>query len=187
MKLICLFTCLLVLPIASFGQKGTPELPIIDGKIVYTEVVNIDSTKTKNELYSKAREWFAKTYNSSIKVIQMDDKEDCKIIGKALFQVYHKAMKKDYPSGNINYTISIFAKDGRYKYEITGLYHTGSGNTPGYGACEGMINTKMKTMGISYQKTFNYYLWQMDDYVKDIIVNLKASMINITEQQDDNW
>ena len=187
MKII-LVVILIVYSLVALGQKGTPELPFVDGKIMYTGVVDVDSTKTKSELYSSVREWFAKTYNSSTKVIQMDDKENGKIIGKALFQVYHKAMKKDHPSGYINYTISVFVKDGKYKYEVTNFYHTGNGgNISDFGDCENMINTKMKTMGVSYQKTFDYYLWQMDDYVKNIITDLKSNIMTTTKVQEDNW
>jgi len=178
-----------------FAQKETPNLPIDSEtkKINYSEVVFLDSSITKQELFSRAREWFAKAYKSSLNVVQMEDKESGKIIGKALMQVYHKALGANYPSGYINYTISIYLKDGRYKYEITNFYHsgeyTGSGNKiPDYGACEEMINTTKKTMGISYQKTFNYYLFQMDRDIKVLISDLKSSMIkNVVATNKDNW
>lgn len=90
-----------------FAQKETPKLPIDPEtqKITYSEVVIVDSLSTKDELFSLAREWFAKAYNSSTNVLQLEDKENGKIVGKALMQVYYKSMGMTSPSGYINYTI----------------------------------------------------------------------------------
>ncbi len=181
-----------------FGQKETPKLPISsNGNIIYSEVVYVDSIINKQILFSNAREWFAKTYKSSTDVIQMEDKESGKIVGKALMLVYHKAFGSNYPSGYINYTISLYIKDGRYKYEITNFYHTGqyvsAGGTaygsviPDYGSCDKMINTTDKVMGMSYQKTYNYYLYQMDNNIKDLILNLKENMKVSTNIKKDEW
>lgn len=177
-----------------FGQKETPKLPIdsLTGKITYTEVVFVDSLSNKLELYSRAREWFAKAYKSSTNVIQLEDKESGKIVGKALMQVYQKVYGTDYPSGYINYTISIYIKDGRYKYEITDFHHTGQlttggGRIPDYGFCEKMINTTDKTFGISHQKAYNYYLYVMDNNTKDLITDLKSAMNTKTTITKDDW
>ena len=162
----------------------SPELPLENGKIIYTEVVEVES-KSKDDLYTSAREWFAKSYNSANNVIQMDDKESGKIVGKALMPVYHKAFGSDYDSGNIHYTISIYLKDGRYKYEVSDFYHTGTvAGVPDYGNCEKMINTEKK----AYRKAFNYYLLQMDDNSKAMVHGLKESMLTkATSTGDEDW
>ena len=191
-----LFSLLTLLSVSSvFGQKETPKLPIDSStsKITYSEVIHVDSLANKQELFSRAREWFAKAYKSSTNVIQMEDKESGKIVGKALMQVYHKALGTEYQGGYINYTISIYMKDGRYKYEVTDFHHTGQlvsgGNRiPDYGACEKMINTTDKSMGVSYQKIYNYYLSQMDNNIKDLISGLKAAMsTKTTNTKKDDW
>lgn len=198
MKHLTLTTAILLMTFGLFGQKQkdvTPTLPFDDDtkRITYSEVITVDSSTTKNELYSRGREWFAKAYKSSTDVLQMDDKESGKIVGKALMQVYHKALGSNYKSGYINYTISLYLKEGRYKYEITNFHHTGQyvgdGNSiPDYGACEDMINTTKKTMGVSYQKTFNYYLVQVDQNIKDLISDLKVTMSRKTEEKKkDDW
>lgn len=198
MKTFNFTTVFLLMTICLFGQKQkdvTPTFPFDDEtkRISYAEVVLVDSSISKNELYSRGREWFAKAYKSSTDVIQMDDKESGKIVGKALMQVYHKALGGNYKSGYINYTISLYFKDGRYKYEVTNFHHTGQyvgdGNSiSDYGPCEDMINTTKKTMGISYQKTFNYYLSQMDENVKGLIADLKATMgKKAEEKKKDDW
>jgi hypothetical protein len=193
MKTKYLIGFLLLASIHAFGQKETPKLPIDEDtkRITYSDVIMVDSSVTKNELFSRAREWFAKTYNSSTDVVQMEDKENGKLVGKALTQVYHKAMGSNYPSGHINYTISLYFKDGRYKYEITNFHHTGQlvsgGRIPDYGVCEDMINTTHKTMGFSNQKTYNYYLTQLDENITTLIVSLKNTMNVKVSSKKDDW
>lgn len=194
MKFTLTFLASLLLTLTTVAQKETPDLPIdADTKLItYTAVESVDTTIGKLELYSRAREWFAKAYKSSQNVIQMDDKESGKIVGKALMQVYHKALGSNYPSGYINYTISIYFKDGRYKYEISNFYHTGQLVSGGnriedFGPCEEMINTKKKTWGVSYQKTFNYYLSQLDTNIKLLILDLKESMNKVADSKKNDW
>jgi hypothetical protein len=147
--------------------------------ITYTGIVQANGTQS--ELYSRAREWFAKTYNSAQSVIQMDNNSE--IVGKALMQVYDKGK-----CGFINYTISVFFKDGKYKYEITNLYHTGeqrpptyigsqyvaSQPVPDYGNCESMLHGKNKMWQRFYDKLLN----QMDNNIKSLITSLKEAMNN---------
>lgn len=86
------------------------------GLVTFTGVVRVDSTLSKAELYSRAREWFARTYNDADKVLSMDDRASGKLLGKAFQNI------KIYSSyEKMHYQISVFVKDGRYKYEITNL------------------------------------------------------------------
>jgi hypothetical protein len=65
---------------------------------------------------------------------------------------------------------------------------SGGNRIPDYGICEKMINTTDKTMGMSYQKTYNYYLYQMDNNIKDLISDLKAAMTTkATNTKKDEW
>lgn len=184
---------------AVFGKDKMPEFPVDSStnKISYTDVVSVDSLVKKQELFSKVREWFAKTYNSSTNVIQMEDKENGKIVGKALIQIYKKTAITNYEWGAIHYTISIYIKDGRYKYVITDFYHTGqytsSGgiglNIPNYGVCEGMINYKPTFWDpINIKKTLNSMLIQMDSNVNNLIQDLKLFMSKKSfDQNSGNW
>jgi hypothetical protein len=185
----CILLCVTTffLTSSAFGQNETPNLPIdsITAKIVYSEVIHVDSLTKKQELFSRAREWFAKAYKSSTSVIQMEDKESGKIVGKALMQVYYKNRQNGY----INYTISIQVKDGRYKYEVTDFYHTGQGSSiPDYGLCEKMINSSDKYFGVSMQKNYNSCLFELDKNIKDLISDLKSAMATKPQNiANDKW
>jgi hypothetical protein len=91
-------------------------------KAYYTAVVKVDSS-TKAELYTKARSWFAKTYNSSKSVIQMDDKDAGEIVGRGAAEAYINAGLGVKLKMWVQYTLAVFMKDGKYKYEynVTGM------------------------------------------------------------------
>jgi hypothetical protein len=152
-----------------------PNLPIDmeTNTITYTEVVVLDTTLKKDELYSRAREWFAKTYKSANSVIQMDDKEEGKIVGRASIPVNFKGGS----AGSISYSISVYIKNGKYKYEFTNFQHQGDGNKiPDFGSCTEMLNTTDKVLGISYQKSYNNYLNQMHTEIIETISSLKSTL-----------
>lgn len=178
------------------AQKDTPNLPIdsLTKKITYSEVVFVDSNINKQELFSRAREWFAKVYKSSTNVIQMEDKENGKIVGKALMQVYCKSLGADRKCGFVNYTISFYLKDGRYKFEITDFYHSGQQVSidniiPDYGPCEYWIDDKRKYPMMSQkgvQKISNYFLKQIDSNINYLIIDFKQAM-KTKSSGNDNW
>lgn len=56
------------------------------GEITYSEIIKVDSVKSQ-ELYIRAKVWFVHSFVSAKNVIQLDDKESGKIIGKGLFDV----------------------------------------------------------------------------------------------------
>lgn len=104
---------ILLLPLFSFAQE-------------YSEVVEVPG-KTADKLYTIAREWFAETFNSANKVLQMDDSVAGKLIGKGSTHV-----SQSYVSGGMikipmtidwypNFTIKVSVKDGKYKCDITDI------------------------------------------------------------------
>lgn len=103
--------------IAAFSQKPLPE---IEGKVVYTEVVNVDSASA-GVLYQRAKLFFAKMYNSSKDVVQVDDKENGLIVGKGFFSLTFEGVISSWQA-EVDHTISVRVKEGKYKYEFTDLY-----------------------------------------------------------------
>ena len=101
------------------------EFPINEktGKVSYEGVVKVEGASA-TDLYIKANEWFAMAFNSANNVIQMQDKDAGKIIGKGLFKV----AKSGYPNGVFDFTIMFTAKEGRYKYVITDISHDKRGS-----------------------------------------------------------
>jgi hypothetical protein len=117
--LFIILGCLIETPI--YSQDIFP-IDKETGEIVYSGVVNVDSTNSK-ELYVRAHEWFANTFKSAKDVIQLDDKEAGKIVGKGF---YDAGIPKSYGGiihspliGSVNFTVEIQTKDGKYKYVFT--------------------------------------------------------------------
>jgi ribosomal protein L15 len=91
--------------------------------ITYSEVVEVPTT-SKSELYVRASTWFSRTFKSAKAVIQLEDKEAGKLIGKGNIPVVIKVPiigKTD--AGAVAATITVICKDGKYKYIIDNLSH----------------------------------------------------------------
>lgn len=100
----------------------TPELlniPIKDGEIFYEEIA--EANGTQRQLYMRARKWFVDHFHNANSVLQLDDKEDGKLMGKA-FHVY------DFESGvstskvSIYFTLNIDVRDDRYRIQFYDMY-----------------------------------------------------------------
>lgn len=89
----------------------------------FSEVINVENVSQK-EFFGRAKVWLAKSYKSSKDVIQTSDAETGQIIGKALYEFKPKSfMGSEAVKGAIAYTISIYCKDGKYKYVIEDFRH----------------------------------------------------------------
>lgn len=161
--------------------------------IIYTDVIQVDSV-TKDELYNRAKLWFATTYNSANDVLQIDDKAEGQIVGKAIVMYNPTILSaSNQTKGPIKYTIKLFLKEGRYKYELSDFIHDPYGNQ--YGKISmGTITTDeicpnpTRTM----TKRWNNDVWeeiknQIEKNINSIIESLKQAMITPTESKNDNW
>ncbi len=111
---------LLIIPSGIFAQ-GFTSAPVdtTTGKINFTEVVKEDSLN-QEQLYSNAKEWFAKTFNSANDVLQMDDKSSGKLIGKGLSMITIPMGITNVPE-KMWFTVIIEVKNGRYRYSFTDI------------------------------------------------------------------
>ena len=158
------------------------------GKITFTKVVQVDSA-SKSVLYNRAMEWFAKTYNSSKDVLQIEDKEAGKLYGKALLSVYVTQIDRTN-WGSVHYEISITVKDNRYKYTITNLYHEGNRAAKGTsaGASGGNLENEKPECGwIMNKKCWSVIKQQTYDYMIEITSSLKDSMSKPNASTKENW
>jgi len=117
----------LISPDAPFAAvkllDGTP-LPFDEQthRISYQGVVEVPDV-TKDQLYVRANEWVAKAYRSANNVIQMQDKEAGRLVAKGLIRVSLRVLGMDADAGVIRHTLTIYVKEGRYKYVLSDLSH----------------------------------------------------------------
>jgi len=182
-KHLFLLSALTLLSITTlFGQE----------KLTYSEVVQTDSI-SQNELYNRAKLWFATTYNSANDVLQMDNKEEGQLIGKAILKYNPNVLSgSEQTKGNINYTIKIFVKNGRYKYEITDFIHDPYGNQYGkysmgvITTSEECPNPKPMAKGWS-DKVWKDIKSQIETNMNSLIPSMKQGMKKKTETKKSDW
>lgn len=88
-------------------------------KATYTSVVSVDSADA-SQLFSRAQGYIARTFVSANDVVQSKDEVGKTIIGKGNFSLPNKGLSQ---MGWVNFTITIQAKDGRYKLILTDFSH----------------------------------------------------------------
>lgn len=169
----------------SYSQKNkkeeivAPEMPInTDTKLItYQEVV--PATGTAKEIKEKALKWFHSYYKNSANLLK--ENTDNKFIGHPRFKVLNQKDKKGVATmaGTIIYDITVSFKDGKYRYEITNIFKKASTKYP----IEKWMNKDIST----YSTAYDYYLLQVDDYMKDVIKSLKEYMATNHEKKSDDW
>jgi hypothetical protein len=175
-----LLLILLCLPMFGFGQG----FPISEktGKVTYEGVVKVEGASASG-LYVQANEWFAKSFRSANSVIQMQDKEEGKIIGKGSIEAYFKEWAT---VGVWNFTLSFECREGRYRYVLTDISHdkigsklTGSG---------GLIGNEKPACGTFH---FSKKSWNKlkSNASKDLIKSIDGLLQYMSEanNKDDDW
>ena len=190
-----LLVILLCIPMIGFGQIQyndtlyKMELPLNQESnlIEFDEVVKVVGV-SKSELYSRAREWFAIKFNSANSVIQMDDKDSGKIIGKGLSDIIILFMGSKTKE-MLHYTISLYIKEGRYRIKMTNFYFqvypdSGVDNISKMTAESTIIDMLYNRRGKPYKanKTRKEQLLMKSSH---IIADFERSMKNTTKDEDD--
>jgi hypothetical protein len=168
-KVVTMTFCLIFSLFANKAEVMMKSLPkdSTTGMISYQEIVRVDSSVTKDVLYASAKDWFANAFRSAKDVIQMEDKENAKLIGKGNLTVSIPMVGPDY--SRVDFTVTIQAKDGRYKYTVTNFVSF-------YGNLE---DTKAhKWVPAMYQK--------VNEQVIALLESLKSKMVRKTAQEE-NW
>lgn len=149
--------------------------------ITYEGVVELKGIAA-SDLYQRMNSWFHAYYKNPTEVIRENDSVKFSITGKPRFRIQNPADKKGLKTegGHIQYTITVAARDGRYKYEITEF----NWKQPSYYAVERWLDTK----ATSYQPAYNDYLQQLDKTALEVIASLKEAMSHEKVVKDkDTW
>ncbi len=171
---------------AAFAQKAPefiePEMPVDkDSKLItYSAVVEV-SGMGKAELYDRLLAWFNTFYKNPGDVIRERDVTNGRITGKARFKISNAPDKTGLKTdaGLVMYTITATVKDGRFKYVITDL----NWKQPSYYPIERWMDKTSKM----YSKSFDYYLFETDEYVTETIKKLEDAMKTAPKKKADEW
>lgn len=180
---------LMFIPSMLYSQQNTihPEfrdhLGLRDELIYYQEVVPAEGL-SKNDIFVRMNEWFVRTFNSPKNVIQMQDKEAGKLMGKYSFT---------YKSGKgmfsvlyyIDCILSFEAREGRYRLEASNFTQSVSFmNATNTGPLEVMFSDR-EISAKEIERIIEYA-----DYISNevyAIFDSAKSKINISSSEDNNW
>ena len=112
-----LFALIAVMLLTACSTLSNPPAGTNDGMgSTLSEVVNVDGT-TKDQLYAKARQWFATAFKSSKDAIQLEDARNGKIIAQGA--IWYEAPAFDPGTAYSDYfrfTLTVEVKDNRIRY-----------------------------------------------------------------------
>ncbi len=172
----------------SHAQKTLPITPFpismdtITKLITFQGVIEVPGVK-KEELYSRINDWFHAYYKNPADVIRENDSVKLVITGKPRLRLLSPPNKEGVKIGGNNlaqYTITVAARDGRFKYELTNFNWI----QPSYYACERWLDTK----ATSYLPIYNDYLQQVDSNAQKEIISLKNAVMKAKSSLDkDKW
>ena len=136
------------------------NMPFKDGKLMYEGVIE-QPGKSKIDLYNNAKQWFVDYFKSSKDIIQSEDKEQGRIVGKGVILVYANPKFEPY---KVDVTVQVDSKENKYRYRFYNFSFTQKiisldGSNPEYNSFTpeelvGVLNgyMKIKMMNKKYAK-----------------------------------
>lgn len=150
----------------------------------FTEIINVDSNISKDILYTNARLWFMNTFKDSKSVLEVDDRVNYTIAGKGNFNYEPRVFSgSEGTRGYISFSVYIFIKNGKYKYEITNFYHNSSSLRNSFPL--GLITDDKEYTGKKHSLVGNGWYNRVNNDIKEqinlqmenIISDLKKNML----------
>ncbi len=167
-KKASIFLSILIVPLIGFSQTSANVIDAFTFKLV-------DSTQdTKANLYTRARQFIALEFSSAKEVIQMDDKESGKIIGKGIFLTTQKLALGIPKQSIVRFTVTIDVKDNKYRCIINDVYHDGFSEDPD-GAIGGDLYKEKPDHGL-YKKWWGRLKTDVSKEANDFLIRFDKAM-----------
>jgi Domain of unknown function (DUF4468) with TBP-like fold len=181
-----LFLCVLLLPVITNAASCTDyakelgvQIDPTSSNVVYQEVVTIEGA-TAADIYSRAKAAIAVSYKSAQDVVQLDDGEAKRIIAKGTFDASGAMMTS---SRFIRHTLTIEAKDGRYRISLSDLVSEflGSQFAP--------PSSQPVEKVLEYSSCFGNkgFVKAIHEGALEVFSTVKAEMSKASTAGDDNW
>jgi hypothetical protein len=127
------------------APSPTPAAPSPESAAFeFSEVVPVEGAM-KDQLYSAGLAWFGDAFRSAKAVLDVQDKDAGRLVGKPSFAYTPKVFVGSARiKGAMRYTVTVEVKEGKYRYTIDGFTHN---RTPGPGGAPssfGLLTTAAK-------------------------------------------
>lgn len=186
-KLLAILAVISPLFALSQDQEAPAKLPMNEeGKVQYTEVIPMEGL-TKDQLFTAARDWFMSYYKDQAEDIYYNDRYEGKMAGNFNMFMEVKMTSKMANAGVFNYDIQLFVKDGKYKYNVTNLYHESYKSRLG---TAGAVENEVPECGVlnMQQRYWDDLKMQAAMAFPKIVEDLKKGMEKAKEQNpEDDW
>lgn len=140
------------------GTKASPEM------MTFEKIIDIPG-KEKNELYINANSWFVENFNSAESVIEFQDKESGKIMGKYVY-TYNEGMYYH----TVRQVISIDLKDEKVRITIKEPYFKTTGDV-----MNGTYTSNVSYKPLVYQKGLERAHQEWNELAESLVSSLKSS------------
>jgi hypothetical protein len=195
MSHLFLFISFFILPFFALSQNVI--LPVKDGAVQFEYIEEIEPKNkgcSAEQLFLKARSWVAVIFKDAQSVIQLDDKESGRIIGKYVSQIGFISDASRIYNLYANYTMQIDVKECRYRYLITNIYLSSPGTPitrnideiyPYYSKGIAPKEYRLLLEGEKgWFKRYNDYFIKILDNSKTMSTSLKIAMTEKTVSND---
>lgn len=167
----------------AFSQSFSENRKLVDGVVTYEKVIKVDSTMSAKQIYSKSMLFIANDFKSANNVIQLKDELNNSIIVKGNFDMQMPTIMGK-TNGYTEFTLSIFCKNGKYKYVINNLHW--------YQQMKMKLSTYSHNVNFSFDdvanksnKSSQRILSSLDGEIKIIVDRLHEFIIG--NVKNDNW
>lgn len=178
-KQLSILLALAASPIVAAAQTTTPVFPIdsLTHKVTYTKVVKVDGA-SRDELYSRARLWAAKTFASTDKAVQLEDANAGRLVARGWSRMNIKSMGNMVPI-KLWFMTQIEVKEGRYRVSVTDLEYQGE-QGPKQSADEVLTTTGPNAVDKKGQvrPMVANYRSEADRVVTELLASIEAAMRN---------
>ena len=173
-KFSVLFLAVVALPISFWGQKTQhttfPDMPIDENTKLVTYKKVVTMTGTPSELYDRAVAWANKYYKNPVVAIKKADKANGELECVSNIPIY--TLAKDgvtrTSAGYVYYTLTIEARDNRYRYTITEIHKREQAQFP--------IEKWLDTSRPEWTAVRYDHLHQIDEAVKLLMQSIEEGM-----------
>lgn len=145
------------------------------GKISFTDVVEVKGA-SKDQLFKRARTWMTNYYKNE--QFAINNKEDGRLAREGMFSKTYNSPNGEATDDNF-YTISVFIRDGKYKYEVTDIVAQGRKSKNRMS----MEDVYAYWKGQNRPKFVRYIDQQVYEGVDEVLKSLKAAML--TDPKED--
>jgi len=167
--------------LSDYDPADAAPLPIdlTSQLITYQGVVPVPDTNTA-DLYARAAAWAAHNYSLPSQIAPHPETGEIVIKGQRIAKLrttYDNVPRGSY-AGVVTHTLTIYVKDGRYKYVLTDLTHNANGvsNLRSGGALEQDHASLFGYAGLGSQKPWEELKVEATRDVRHLMADLQAAM-----------